>query len=436
MKFYDRKEELGVLDEVLQASENEAQFTLLTGRRRVGKTSLLLEAYRDVPHLYLFVSRKSEQLLCAEYQRAAENELGLTIFGEVTSFKDLFEQLLRYSQENHFTLIIDEFQDFERVNKAIFSEIQDVWDRYKDSAKMNLVVSGSLYSLLIRIFENEKEPLFGRLTRKMVLRPLPISVMKEVLHDHNERYEPEDLLCLYMLTGSVPKYLSLLMDAGAVTKEKMLSFALGPGSPFLSEGKELLVSEFGKDYSIYFSIMQLIAAGKTRQSEVDSIVGKNTGAYLRNLEDEYLLVAKNQPLFAKPGSRNARWKINDCYLRFWFRFMYPNQSLIELGRHDLLQEYVEKQYRDYSGLMLEDYFKRKFAEEYRFTTVDSWWDSKGVNEIDIVALNTLDKEATIAEVKRNKNKISESKLREKTSKIAAELTTFDVTFRMLSLEDM
>jgi len=131
MKFYDRNQELQVLKETLQRSFSQAEFTLLTGRRRIGKTSLLLNAYQNEPFLYLFVSRKSESLLCAEYQRAAADSLGLSVFGEITSFKDIFEQLIRYAEQSHFTLIIDEFQDFERVNKAIFSEIQDVWDRYK-----------------------------------------------------------------------------------------------------------------------------------------------------------------------------------------------------------------------------------------------------------------------------------------------------------------
>jgi len=436
MRFYDRVEELQVLEDVLQRSRDHAEFTLLSGRRRVGKTMLVLNAYQSEPYLYLFVSRKSESLLCAEYQQAAAEVLGLTVFGEISSFKDFFEQLLRYAEQQHLTLIIDEFQDFERVNKAIFSEIQDVWDRYRDKSRINLIVSGSLYSLLIRIFENKKEPLFGRLTAKMILRPFATRTMKDVLYDHNPSYEPEDLLCCYLLTGGVPKYLSLLMDGGAVTKNRMLKFVCGAGSPFLTEGKEMLVSEFGKDYSVYFSIMQLIASGKTTQAEIDSIIGKNTGAYLRNLEEGYLLISKSQPLFSKPGSRNARWKIRDCYLRFWFRFMYANQSLLETGRHDLLEELVRRHYTDYSGPLLEEYFKTKYSEEHRFTRVGAYWDRKGENEIDLIALNDLDKVAVIAEVKRNKSKISLERLRAKTEGIRTELTNYQINYEALSMENM
>lgn len=252
---------------------------------------------------------------------------------------------IRVYQERPLTLIIDEFQDFTRVNPSIFSDIQDVWDRYKDKAKINLVVSGSLYSLLIHIFEDEKEPLFGRLTTKLIVRPFTIVTLKEILGEYNPAYCQEDLLCLYMLTGGVPKYVSLLMDGGAAAKDAMLSFACGMGSPFLSDGKEILVSEFGRDYSTYFSILQLIASGKTTQGAIDSIIGKTTGAYLRNLEQDYSLISKNQPMFAKPGSRNIRWRIRDCYLRFWFAFVYANQSLVETGRSDLLLELVKNSMR-------------------------------------------------------------------------------------------
>jgi len=436
MKFYDRKEELQLLQTIAKRSEKQAEFTLLTGRRRVGKTALLMEAFRDVPHVYLFVGRKSEPLLCAEFQQAIAEALEIPVFGAAARFKELFEQLMVYAQKQHLTLIIDEFQDFERVNPAIFSDIQDVWDRYKDKARINFIVSGSIYSLLVRLFENEKEPLFGRLTSKIALQPFSTATLKLILHDNNPNYLPDDLLCLYLLSGGVAKYVSLLMDSQAVAKDAMLSSVCRMGSPFLTEGKELLVSEFGKDYSTYFSVLQLIASGKTTQSEVDSIIGKNTGAYLHNLDEEYSLLGKNQPLFAKPGSRSIRWRVKDCYLRFWFRFIYANQSLVETGRYDLLSELVEAHYEDFSGLTLEDYFRAKFQEEGRFTQVASYWDRKGKNEIDLIALNSLDMTATIAEVKRNPKKISLRSLKEKSCVLSSELADYALNFEALSLDTL
>ncbi|MDD3890364.1 MAG: DUF234 domain-containing protein, partial [Syntrophomonadaceae bacterium] len=244
------------------------------------------------------------------------------------------------------------------------------------------------------------------------------------------------LLCLYMLTGGVPKYIDLLMEAGAATKDKILDMVTRPDSPFIGEGKELLISEFGKEYGTYFSILQLIASGKTTQSEIDSIIGKNTGAYLVNLEKEYSLITKNKPMFSKPESRKARWSLNDNYLRFWFRFIYPNQSLIEMGKYDLLRETIDKNYEQYSGFILEKYFRAKMAEEERITAIGSYWDSKGENEIDLIALNDLDKTAIVAEVKRNPKKIDMALLQAKADSIKKELAKYEVELRGLSMNDI
>jgi len=436
MKFYDRINELETLSQIEKQSVETACFTIMVGRRRTGKTSLLLRSFAEKKMLYLFVSRNSEAVLCRQFQQQASEVLNLQIYGAINRFSDLFEQLLIYAQNEHYTLIIDEFQDFDNINRAIFSEIQNLWDRYKDKIKLNFIVCGSIYSLMMKIFENNKEPLFGRLTSKIVLKPFTINVMKSILKDYNPAYSAEDLLFLYALTGGVSHYIALLMNAKAVTFKKMLDFVTRPDSPFLNEGKELLVSEFGRDYSTYFSILQLIAAGKATQSEIDSIIGKNTGAYLANLENQYSLIVKNKPMFSKPESRNAHWSIGDNFLRFWFRFIYPNQTLIEMGKFDLLKLYISNNYEQYSGLLLEKYFRQKFAEEETITAIGNFWDNNGENEIDLIALNDFDKTATIAEVKRNAKKISLQTLAVKTAAIQKQLAKYEISLKALSLNDV
>lgn len=436
MKFYDRIQEIGNLKRIGEQSLHNACFTVLVGRRRIGKTMLLLEAVRGTKYLYLFVSRQSEPLLCAQFQREVQEQLGVQMFGTISRFRDLFEQLLKYAKENHYTLIIDEFQEFGNINPAIFSEIQDLWDRYKNEVAFHFIACGSIYSMMMRIFEGRKEPLFGRLTSKIVLRPFTVEVLKEILRDYHPRYQPEDLLALYMLTGGVPKYIELLMLAGATTKAKMLDVVLASDSPFINEGRDLLISEFGKEYGTYFSILQLIAAGKTTQSEIDSIIGKNTGAYLANLEKEYSLITRCRPMFASDNSRKIRWYIVDNYLRFWFRFIYPNQMLIEMKRTDLLREIVDRQYEQYSGWVLERYFREKIAGSERVTAIGSYWDGKGVNEIDLLALNDLEKTALVAEIKRNPKKIDLKLLAAKADSLKKELANYSVTLKGFSLKDM
>lgn len=391
MKFYNREDEMKLIRQTEERSRSTACFTAIMGRRRVGKTTLLRKALEGKKYIYLFVSRTSEVLLCDAFKREITDTLSIPIYGTPTRFRDLFELLMQHAASEHFTLIIDEFQDFDRVNPSIFSDIQNMWDRYSPLAKINFIVCGSIYSLMKHIFEDHKEPLFGRLTSKFVLKPFKTSVLIEILRDYNPAYTPDDLLCLYTLTGGVAKYVTLLMDAGAVTLETMIDFVTQPDSPLLTEGRDMLVQEFGRDYSTYFSILQLIASGYTRQGEIDGIIGKNSGPYLNNLSEGYSLIQRRLPLLSKPGTRNLRWYIADNFLNFWFRFIYPHQSAIELEKYAELNTYIKSHYVQYSGGMLEKYFRDRVAETTNVTLVGNYWDSKGENEIDLIALNDFEK---------------------------------------------
>ena len=438
MIFYDRERELEILQTNWKQTNERGRLTVLIGRRRIGKTTVLRKSADDggYPMLYLYVSKDNEKVLTGKFQDAAEQALGLQIFGRLETFAQFFEQLLKYGLQNHYTLVFDEFQNFIKVNPAIPSHIQDLWDRYHENVKVNMVACGSIYSMMHKIFDNEDEPLYGRQDCRLNMLPFRISVLKQILHDYNPKYTSEDLLCLYMLTGGVAKYVAWLMNAKATTKAKMLRWVTQAGSPYLSEGTELIISEFGKDYTNYLSILQLVAAGMTKQSEIDGALGKNTGAFLDNLETEYSYIHHKQPMFSKPNGRNSRWQLDDCFLRFWFRFILRNQALVEMERNDLLLEIVERDYERYSGLVLEQYFRQKWMEEERVTLVGNYWDRSGQNEIDIIALNEIDKTAVVAEIKRQKKKFSPAELDEKVATLSKELAKYKVRQIGLSMEDM
>ena len=437
MKFYDREKEMEILRKNWEKSAKRSLFTVMIGRRRIGKTMLLLKTEQEQKMLYLYVSKDNERVLVEKFQKAADEVLGLHIYGHLETFAQFFEQIMEYGKEHHFTIVFDEFQNFLKVNPAIPSHIQDIWDRYHELTTVNLVACGSIYSMMHKIFNNDDEPLYGRKDCEIRLKPFRISVIKEILHDYNPNYTSEDLLCLYMLTGGVAKYIALLMDAGATDKESMLKWVTGVESPFLSEGREIVLSEFGKDYANYLSILQLVAGGMTVQNQIDNIIGKNTGTYLKRLEEDYNYVSKLAPMFSKPGSRNLRWSVEDCFLRFWFRFILPNQALIERERNDLLLEIVERDYNDYTGLVLEQYFRQKISEEERVTLVGNYWDRKGMNEIDLIALNDIDKTALIAEVKRNPDRYNPKLLQEKYDTIRSNFSKYkDVQLKGLSMQDM
>ena len=434
--FYDRKNELQALSEIEKQSEKNACFTVITGRRRIGKTELLKHFISDKKSVYLFTTRSAEKALCLQWQKALEESIGLKIFGTVETLSDLFEQIMLFSKENHFVLVIDEFQDIEYVNKAFFSQMQNIWDSNKASSKINLIVCGSVYSLMTKIFKDDKQPLFGRTTHSIHLKPFTPSVVKEILKDFNPKYKTEDLLCLYMLSGGVAKYIFLLMYAGAVTKDKMLKSVCNMASPFLTDGRDILISEIGKDYGIYFSILQAIATGHTSQSEIDSIIQKNTGAYLQNLQKVFGITEQIRPLLSKTESRNARWQIVDEYMLFYFRFLFSHQDLIELGNYDMLKQYIERDYETFTGKTLERYFTAKLQEEGYFTKIGGWWDKKSENEIDIITINEHEKNCRIFEVKRQTNKLKFDKLQAKAHVFMQNLPGYKHEIFGLSMSDM
>lgn len=437
MKFYDREKELAILQANEQQSFESAVFTVLMGRRRIGKTSLITHALKDKEYAYLFVTKDSEALLCQNFQRELTEQIGLTIYGEVTNFKDLFEIIMKEAQRRHLTIVIDEFQTLYKINPSIFGDIQNIWDRYKQDAKINFIVLGSIQTLMKRIFEDHSEPLYGRPTSKFTLRPFTIDVMKEILHDVHPNYSPEDLLCLYAITGGVAKYIELLIDAKCYTKEKMLNYICRQDSYFLTEGKDLLNQEFSGEFSTYFSIMQVIAAGKTKRSEIDSTLHKDMGTYLQNLENKYELICRLKPLLAKQNGKVTAYEIHDNFLRFWFRFIYPYQSLIERNLFSLLRSNISNNYEGFTGRTLERYFQDKVMETEQFTQVGNWWDRKGQNEIDLIAINEFTHTGIIAEIKRNPHKISLSKLQEKMAVLPKkDFGEYELLPKALSLNDM
>lgn len=439
MKFFDRTREISMLRQTRSRAEKSAQFTVVTGRRRVGKTSLILKAYEDDTLLYFFVARKAENELCEAYMAEISQKLGIPTLGQTGSFADIFGYLMKLSVERPFTLFIDEFQEFFRVNKSIYSDMQRIWDMYHADSHINLIVCGSIYSTMTKIFRDQKEPLYGRQTQQMTLRPFKPSTLKEILAEHAPQHTPEDLLALYSFTGGVAKYVQLLMDSGATSKDLMVKEIIKADSIFLTEGKAMMIEEFGRDYGTYFSILTAIARGKTSRAEIEAVIGREIGGYLTNLENDYEIIAKTQPVFEKTSSKNVRYHIKDNFLLFWFRFIYKYNYILEIEGFEQVRQIIERDYETFSGLMLEKYFREILAETGNFTRIGGWWDRKGENEIDIVAENELTDNLSFYEIKRKAANIDIDLLKRKADaffKVCGNFPGYSISYRGLSMEDM
>ncbi len=440
MKFYDRKNELETLRRIQGESLKSARFTVMTGRRRVGKTELLKHAFGRTGYLYFFVARRSEAELCENFVREIEEKLNVPIPGAFSRVSDVVSFVMRLSKDRPITLVIDEFQELSRVDPGAYSSLQRDWDMLNGDMKLNLVVSGSVNRLMNKIFRDEHEPLYGRQTDFLKISPFTTDVLKEILRGHDRSADSEALLALYSITGGVAKYVELLMDGGAFDRDSMLEVVFREESTFLEEGRICLSDEFGKDYGTYFTILSAVASGKTARAEIESAIGGGeSGGYLRNLSDQYGLLARNHPLFAKPLAKNVRYRLNDNFFLFWFRFIARYSYMLEIGSHNRLKELVKRDWNVFSGQMLERYFRQKFAEQRKWTRIGSWWDRKGECEIDLVAEDEISRKAVFAEVKRDGGRISMNTLREKASafmRATGQFKDYAITFKSLSLEDM
>lgn len=439
MKFIDRRKEIAKLRDIDKRSEDVAQFTVLTGRRRIGKTSLIKKAYGDRSFVYLFVSRKAESELCEAFMESMKDTIGVPMVGRVSKFADLFKFLMELSTSRKLTVVIDEFQEFYRVNASIYSDMQNIWDTYKDRAKINLVVCGSVNSLINRIFRDKKEPLYGRQTDMMRIGAFTPSVLKEIMTMYAPQYSNEDLLALYLFTGGVAKYVEMLVDRECLTKEKMLDAILERDGFFINEGKTMLIEEFGRDYGVYFSILSLIAQGHNTRGDIENILEVEVGGYIKKLIDDYGLIAKKQPLYEKSVNKNVHYTLDDNFLRFWFRFVFRYSYIIEAGGLDRLRQIVERDYEAYSGRILENYFVDMLKERGIYTRIGYWHSRNGENDIDIIAHDEIDGKAEFYEVKRQSKDVNIDVLKKRAEifmQSTREFKKCDINFRGLSMEDM
>jgi uncharacterized protein len=292
---------------------------------------------------------------------------------------------------------------------------------------------------MTKIFQDRNEPLFGRADAMIKLQPFTTSVLKEIMSDYKANYTPDELLALYTYTGGIPKYVELLVDNQALSISKMIKYVCQSDSPFIDEGRNLLIQEFGKKYGSYFSILDAISNGLNTQSQIEVFMGeKAIGGQLSKLEIVYDVIKKQRPIFAKDGSQTVRYEISDNFLRFWFRYIERNRTLIELGNYEGLARIIEDDYLIYSGKSLELYFKQKMQESFEYRNIGSWWEPKGSqNEVDIVAITLDNKKAIVAEVKRQKKNFKPQLLQSKIEVLKTKiLHKYTIESMCLDLTDM
>ena len=428
MKFYNRKQELKDIHKILLREWTD--FIYIYGRRRIWKTSLILKSVENEKKLYFFVWEKSEKELLSDFTFILKKELGLEYLNFLT-FKDFLNFLFDYTKNTKLVVIFDEFQNFFNINKWLFSDFQYFWDLNKDNSKIKLFCLWSHFTLMKEIFENNKNPLFWRKTASFYLKSFDINTQIEILKDYDKLSE-KNLLYFYSILYGIPKYIEIFfreIEQGS-DKDFLVSFLdvfIKDNSFFIFEAKELFALEFWKSYDIYFSILTAISVWNTRKNTISDFTGISNDSlwfYLNKLENYFELIDRTIPITENSKSKTSRYIIKDLFLKFWFRYIYKYNYLLEIKDFESLKDIIKSDLNTFMWFTFERLIKEILIKEnlenklpFKFKKVWTYFDKKWFNEIDLVLLNSEEKKVMFIECKINKNKIDKIELKKLKQKV-------------------
>lgn len=345
MRFVDRDRELQTLQQ--EYARTSSSMVIIYGRRRVGKTELIRHFIEDKPSLYFLATEESEAMNREAFQRLAAEFLESDLLREsvLTRWEPIFQQLARAAEKQRLIIVIDEFQYIGKSNPAFLSVFQRVWDTILQGANIMLILCGSLVSMMMSQTLHHSSPLYGRRTAQLHVRPIPF------VHYHEffpESFSQEKLIERYSITGGVPKYIEMFAKDEALP-EAIRESLLDPSS-FLFDEPSFLLQKEVSDIGSYFSILRIIAAGNHKLSKIAAMLQQkqtNLPRYLNVLIDLDVLarevpVTENHPAKSKKGI----YQIRDNFLRFWFQFIYPNRSYLEMGHTDVVLHRLQRNFID------------------------------------------------------------------------------------------
>jgi len=393
--FVDREDEIKALKKELE--KDEFSLITITGRRRVGKTTLVKMTVNKGIYFYVYYGD----------EKIVKNELIKKLHASGVNIHPLasWEEIFREVMERNEILILDEFQRFLRVQPSVPSILQGVIDDIKYKSKAKIVLLGSSIGMMEKMF-SYAGALYGRRTLNINLKPLKFRYAQRFFNtDFKNRIR------LYSMSGGTPGYLEKFSKYSK--PEDALKDIISKKIDVWDDPPNMIISELGKS-TVYFSILKAIADGKTRFSEISNYVSIKPNAleyYLQNLIKNLALIRKVYPWGTKGSRKNVRYEISDPFFAFWFRFVYPFLSYIEEGNMLVPLEYFKQNFESYVGKVFEDIVREELSRNY---AVYRWW-LKG-EEIDAVV--KFDKEVILCEIKWSDKNLSAqlTKLKKKAEK--------------------
>jgi uncharacterized protein len=381
----DRERELTRLREAIERSP---QLVVLRGRRRIGKSFLLVHALGRGRGVFFQADEQNERsqldLLAKEVGRLLDPHLPLRF----DTWEEALDTVAELAREEPLTVMLDEFQWLKAAQPSLDSIVQRHWDRWqRERTPVTLILSGSALRLMEGLLE-PGAPLYGRADYRPLLGPLDY---RDASRFASKQFDAEAKLRRYAVLGGTPQY-QVWAGPGELS-ELIAERILSKGESLYEEPLHLLREEQEiRDPATYFAVVRAIAAGRTRVGEISSAVqipSPNLAKMLSRLEALGYVEAR-APLGPKgPEARRSSYRLTDPFFRFWFRFVFPNRSLLERGRVKEVLRIVERDLDAFMGLAFEDCC-REWAERHAGDAlplsrqIGCWWSRDGQVEIDIV----------------------------------------------------
>ncbi len=380
--FVNRYKELKLLNDEYNSAK--FAFSILYGRRRVGKTTLLKEFIKDKPSIYFLVTLESLNIVLNRFKNIFAEFLNDTFLKdlELKDVKQLFEYISQKTFDKKIVVIIDEFQYLAKLDNSIPSQFQYIVDELLKNKNIHLVLCGSIISMMYEQTLSYNSSLYGRRTSSLKLEAIEFIYLEEFFPNRSK----QELIELYSVLYGVPKYLEMFSDDGDIFKniEKNI---LDSNSYLYNEPQFILQNEVNEPIT-YFSILETIASGEHKIGNIASKLGKNvqniTSFISKLIELDIIYkevpITESNPLKSKKGL----YFIKDNFFRFWFTYVLPYKSQLEMGNRSCVLQKIKENFHGFISPIYENLAVKYLLNNYELLKCGRWWEKH--EEIDAIGI--------------------------------------------------
>lgn len=412
--FINRAQEMESLNR--EYKSGDFSFTVIYGRRRVGKTELIQQFVKDKPHIFFLADMRGTLSNALRFRKRASS-----LFNDMEpaaeTFDGVFEYIRRqWKEDQKLVVVIDEFSYLAQADQSIPSVLQLIVDEILKGGSFHLILCGSSISMMEKTTLSYSSPLYGRRTGQIQVMPLSFRHISGFFPG----YKPDELMQIYGATGGIPFYLRFF-DPDKDFYENLKHSIFSKEAVLYAEGEFLLREEL-REPATYMNILYSISKGASRAGEIAA------GAFMETKDLSYYVdtlmklgfLRKEHPAAEKTSTRKTSYVIDDPFLRFWFRYVLVHKDSIEAGDSSHAIEDLEKSYDRYLWETFEQVSKEMLMDlnlhdrlPFKFKSIGRQWGKipnmpKGKNdyEIDLVALDPETKNILFCECKWQKQKIN------------------------------